>query len=84
MTKLRNGMIMAMKRLPLLPKSVKKDTLFSDQLRSEPHPKKGTLFCEFLNTHVNTYRKCGPPGTCAVDAAGCYAKSHNGYLFMLE
>ncbi len=50
------------KKVPLLPKSAKKDTLFSDLLRSEPHSEKDTLFCEFLNTHVNTHRKCEPPG----------------------
>ncbi len=53
-----------MKKVPLLLKSAKKYTLFSDLLRSEPHLEKGTLFCEFLNMHVNTYRKCGPPGVC--------------------
>ncbi len=51
-----------MKKVPLLPKTVKKDTLFSDLLRSEPYTEKGTLFCEFLNKHVNRYRKCGAPG----------------------
>ncbi len=40
----------------------KKDTLISDLLRSEPHPEKGTLFWEFLDTHVNKYHECGPPG----------------------
>ncbi len=50
------------KRVHLLPISAKKDTLVSDLLKSEPHFEKGTLFSEFLNTHVNTYRKCGPPG----------------------
>ncbi len=32
------------KRVPLLPKSGKKDTLFSDLLRSEHRFEKGTLF----------------------------------------
>ena len=45
-----------MKKVPLLPKSAKKDTLFSDLLRSEPHSEKRTLFCEFLNMHVNSYQ----------------------------
>ena len=61
-TKLLHSMKRVMKKVPLLPKSAKKDTLFSDLLRSEPHSEKGTLFCEFLNMHVNTYSKCGPPG----------------------
>ena len=55
-------MKMVMKKVPLLPKSAKKDTLSSDLLRSEPHSEKGTLFWEFLDKHVNTYRKSGPPG----------------------
>ncbi len=61
-TKLLHSMKRVMKKVPLLPKSAKKDTLISDLLRSEPHFEKGTLFCEFLNTHVNTFCKCGPPG----------------------
>ena len=65
-TKLLRTMKMVIKKVPLLPKSAKKDTLFSDLLRSEPHSEKGTLFCEFLNKHVNTYRKCGPPGGWAM------------------
>ncbi len=32
------------KKVPLLIKLAKKDTLISDLLRSEPHPEKGTLF----------------------------------------
>ena len=55
-------MKIVMKRVPLLPKSAKKDTLSSDLLRSEPHFEKGTLSCEFMDKHVNTYRKSGPPG----------------------
>ena len=39
-------------KVPLLPKSANKDTLFSDLLRSEPHFEKGTLFWEFLDKHV--------------------------------
>ncbi len=52
----------AIKRVPLLPKSGKKDILFSDLLRSEPRFEKGTLFWEFPDTHVNTYHESGPPG----------------------
>ena len=49
------------KRAPLLPKSGKKDTLFSDLLRSEPRFEKDTLFWEFSDSHVNTYRESAPP-----------------------
>ena len=55
-----------MKKVPLFIKLAKKDTLISDLLRSEPHPEKGTLFWEFLNTHVNTYHECGSPGSTAL------------------
>ncbi len=55
-------MKMDIKRVPLLPKSGKKDTLISDLLRSEPRFEKGTLFWEFSDTHVNIYRESGPPG----------------------
>ncbi len=51
-----------MTKVPLLPKSAKKRYLISDLLRSEPHSKKSTLVWGFLNMHVSTYRKCGPPG----------------------
>ncbi len=37
-------MKMVMKRVPLLPKSAKKDTLSPDLHRSEPHFGKDTLF----------------------------------------
>ena len=50
------------KKVPLFLNSARKDTLISDLLRSEPHSEKGTLFWEFPYTHVNTYRKSGPPG----------------------
>ncbi len=50
-------MKMIMEKVPLLPTSAKKDTLSSDLLRSEPHSEKGTLFWEFLDKHVNTYRE---------------------------
>ncbi len=62
MPKQLNSMKRVRKKVPLLPKLARKDTLFSDLLRSEPHSDKGTLFCEFLDTHVNTYCKCGPHG----------------------
>ncbi len=48
------------KKVPLLPKSAKKDTLSSDLLSSEPHSDLGTLFGEFSGTHGNTYLKSDP------------------------
>ncbi len=41
--------------------SAKKNTLSSDLLSSYPHSEKWTLFLEFLDKHVNTYRNLGPP-----------------------